>query len=128
MSIPRLPDAELEIMKVIWESDGEITSAYVSQKLEGKKTWAVTTVLNFLARLVDRGFLTVHKNGKTNIYTSIIPQDDYLKNESKSFLERLHNNSLKRLVAALYDGKAVTKKDLRELRSYIDEKAGSAKK
>jgi len=124
MKIPRLPDAELEIMKVIWKCEGETTSAYISHELEGKKDWAQTTILNFLARLVDRGFLSVHRSGKTNIYTPIICEENYLESESKSFLERLHGNSLKSLVASLYNGYSISKDDLDELKHYIDEKAG----
>jgi predicted transcriptional regulator len=124
MAIPRLPDAELEIMKIVWNCEGEVTSAYVSQKLEGKKDWAVTTVLNFLARLVDRGFLTVKRNNKTNSYTPIINEETYLKSESQSFLKRLHGNSIRSLLASLYDGNPVTHDDLDELKRFIDEKTG----
>lgn len=128
MSIPRLPDAELEIMKIIWENDqGETTSAYIMERLEGKKDWVVTTVLNFLARLVDRGFLTARRNGKTNLYTPIIDEESYLESESKSFLGRLHGNSLKSLVASLYGGNAISADDLEELRHYINEKTGESK-
>ena len=124
MAIPRLPDAELTIMKIVWRiNSSDVTSAQITKELEGKKEWAVTTVLNFLSRLVDRGFLSVRRNGKTNIYTPLIDEDMYLKKETKSFLERLHGNSLKSLVASLYEGEAVTKKDLAELSSYIDEYA-----
>ncbi|MCL1820986.1 MAG: BlaI/MecI/CopY family transcriptional regulator [Oscillospiraceae bacterium] len=123
MSKQRLPDAELEIMKIIWRNGEGTTSAYIMEKLEGKKEWAVTTVLNFLARLADRGFVTVSKNGKTNIYSPIIEEEEYLKTESKSFLERLHGNSVKSLVASLYGGNAISNDDLEELKRYIDEKA-----
>lgn len=124
MKLPRLPEAEFEIMKVIWAGGGETTSAYIIEKLEGKKEWAVTTVLNFLARLADRGYLSVRKSGKTNLYTPIIREEDYLKSESQSFLERLHGNSLTSLVASLYGGRAISQGDLEELRRYIEDKAG----
>ena len=124
MTIQKLPSAELEIMQIIWDKDEGVTAVYISEKLAGKKAWAVTTILNFLMRLVNRGFLTVHKEGKTNIYTSRISEEEYLEFESKSFLDRLHGNSLKSLVASLYSGKAISKSDLEELREYIDKKAG----
>lgn len=127
MSIPKLPDAELYIMKIIWSGGSETTSSYIMERLEGKKDWAITTVLNFLARLVDRGFLSVRRNGKTNLYMPLINQDEYLKSESKSFLERLHGNSLKSLIASLYGGNAITTEDLDELQRYINEKAGEVK-
>ena len=127
MTIPRLPDSELEIMKIIWRYGGETTSAQIMESLEGKKDWAVATVLNFLARLVNRGFLTVRRSRKINIYTPIISEDVYLESESKSFLERLHGNSLKSFVASLYSGNVISESDLEELKSYIEEKAGDTK-
>lgn len=127
MTVPRLPDAELVIMQIIWQVNGDTTSSHICRELEGKREWAVTTVLNFLARLVDRGFLTVRRSGKTNIYTPIINEDVYLENESKSFLEKLHGNSLKSFVAALYEGRAIDQNDLTELKQFIDAKAGETK-
>jgi len=126
MTVTRLPDAELEIMKTIWNSDGEITSAQIAQGLEGKKNWAITTILNFLARLVDRGFLSVRRVGKTNLYAPLIDEETYLEAESKSFLERLHGNSFKSLVASLYGGKEISQKDLAELKAFINEKGGES--
>ena len=41
--------------------------------------------------------------------------------ESRSFLERVHRNSLKSLVASLYDGQGIDEADLQELRQYLDQ-------
>jgi predicted transcriptional regulator len=120
-TIKRLPDSELEIMMIIWEADQPVTSAYIMEKLAGEKNWANTTILNFLARLVDRGFLEISKQRRFNYYKPVIDENEYLKKESKSFLERMHKNSLTSLVAALYDGDAISKEDLEELRKYVDE-------
>lgn len=127
MAISRLPDAELEIMKIIWKCGSNATSFQISQELEGKKEWAVTTVLNFLARMVDRGFLTVQRSGKVNTYTAIVDEQEYLEMESRSFLERLHGNSLKSLIAALYNGESISCDDIEELKRFIDEKADEKK-
>lgn len=120
-AIKRLPDSELEIMMIIWEADKPVSSTYIIEKLKGKKDWAHTTVLNFLARLVDRGFLETKKKGRFNYYNSIISEKDYLQKESKTFLEKMHKNSLKSLVASLYDGDAISKEDLEELSNFVDE-------
>ena len=120
-NIKRLPDSELEIMMFIWEAKEPVSSAYLMEKLEGERNWATTTVLNFLARLVERGFLTVEKQGRINIYTPLILEKNYIETESRSFLERLHKSSLKSFVAALYDGNTISSKDAEELKNYIDE-------
>lgn len=120
--IKKLPDAELELMKIIWAAKEGVTSSYMMEKLRGIKTWSNTTVLNFLARLVERGFLKSERVGKTNVYTALIEEVDYLENESKSFLQRLHGNSMKSLIAALYNSKAISGEDLKELQNFIEEK------
>ena len=122
MLIPRLPDAELMIMNIIWRCESEATSAQVTKMLENQKDWTASTILTLLARLVERGFLTVRKDGRQNIYRAVIAEADYVENESKTFLEKFHGNSLTSLVAALYSGKAISKDDLEELRRFIDER------
>lgn len=119
--IKRLPESELDIMMIIWESGGPVTSAYVMERLPKERKWANTTVLNFLARLVDRGFLDISKKGRINYYRPLIDENDYLYQESKSFLDRMHMGSLKNFVAALYDGSAVSKEELEKLKNYVEE-------
>ena len=117
----RLPDTELLIMKIVWQYGGKVTSSEIMNELQGKKDWAVTTVLNLLARLADRGFVSSRRQGKINIYTSLISEEAYLEMESKSFLERLHGNSLKSFIAALHGGKSLSKADIEELKEYLEQ-------
>lgn len=121
--IKKIPDAELEIMMVIWESGVSVTSEYIMERLH--KDWAKPTLLNLLSRLCERGFLECKKEGKLNIYTSKVEQEDYLQIESKNFFKKMHHNSLKSLIASLYDGNTVSKKDLEELKTFIVKQQGS---
>lgn len=122
--IKRLPDSELEIMMVVWGADGPVTSSYVRESLKETKQWKITSVLTFLSRLVEKGFLSCTREGKTNFYSAQVGEQEYLQKESRSFLERLYGNSLPSLVASLYRGKAVSEEDLLELRRSIDEMTG----
>lgn len=117
--IKRLPDAELEIMMVIWEARKSVTSDYIMEKLH--KDWAKPTLLNLLSRLCEREFLDCKKDGRINIYTSKVAQEDYLQAESKNFLQKLYHNSLTSLVASLYSGNGISKDDLEELKQFIEE-------
>lgn len=117
--IQKLPDSELEIMMVIWEAGSAVSSAYIQEKLN--KDWAKTTILNFLIRLCDRGFLACAKNGRSNVYTPLISRDAYLKKEHQSILKKLHQKSITSLVASLYDVHAISDEDLNELEKFIKE-------
>ena len=119
--ISKIPEAELEIMMIIWQYGENVTSEYIMEKLEGKKTWGRTTVLNFLTRLVDRGVLKISKEGRFNLYSPIVAQQEYLEHESKTFLEKMYHNSVKKLVATLYNSNSISKDDLEELKRFIEE-------
>lgn len=121
MELQKLPEAELEIMMIIWEAQESVNSDYIMEKLKGIKEWKRTTLLNLLTRLCDRGYLMCKKEGKINIYTPLVKEKDYLDNASKSFFEKLHKNSLTSLIASLYDSKSVSKSDLEELEKFIKE-------
>lgn len=119
--VQKLPDSELEIMLIIWEADQNVNSEYIMEKLSGVKSWKRSTLLNLLTRLCDRGYLECKKDGKINFYTPLISEKEYLDAESKNFFARLHKNSLKSLIASLYDSKSVSKEDLEELKEFIKE-------
>ncbi|QAT43411.1 BlaI/MecI/CopY family transcriptional regulator [Aminipila luticellarii] len=116
----RLPDSELEIMMIIWEAKEPVTSAYVSEKLKDKKQWKITSILTFLARLAEKGFITSKREGKNNVYAAVISEQEYLENEGKTFLEKLYGNSLTSFVASLYKVNAINDEDLTELQQFID--------
>lgn len=121
MELPKLPEAELEVMMIIWEAQKSVNSDYIMDKLKGVKDWKRTTLLNLLTRLCGRGYLECKKEGKINFYTPIIFEKDYLDAESKSFFSKLHKGSLTSLIASLYDSKSVSKEDLEELEAFIKE-------
>ena len=70
-AIKKLPEAELEIMLVVWDAQGPVTSDYIMERLE--KDWTKPTLLNLLTRLCGRGFLRCDKEGRHNVYSVLIP-------------------------------------------------------
>lgn len=117
--LPHMPESEREIMLAIWTEKTAVTSDLLMRRLQ--KPWKKTTLLNLLTRLCERGFLRCEKQGKVNVYTALIPQEDYQREESASFLQKVHHNSLVSLIASLYDGQAISKDDLQELEQFIQE-------
>ena len=117
-----LPEAELEIMMALWEGESPMTSNQIMAALEGRQTWGLTTVLNFLSRLADRGFVRAEKKGRANLYHVLVTKEEYLKEANADFLNRLHGSSILQLVSSLYETGVITDSDLAAMRRYIDEK------
>lgn len=124
----RLPDAELEIMLIIWNANEAVTRSWIQEQLEETKTLAPTTILSFLSRLTTKGFLKIVKEGKTNYYTPLISQEDYAHRESKTMLEKFFGNSVRNFVAQLNDSKAVDETEIQELRDFLDSLSAEEKK
>ena len=122
--IQRLPDTELEVMKVIWNNETPISTSKVKEYLEEGRPWNISALQTILNRLIKREFLSSTKKGKYRYYEPIIDEDIYIAMENKSFLERLNNNSIKKLVASLYNNDSITDSDLDELREFIEENTG----
>lgn len=119
-TIKNLGEAELEIMQVIWEAKEPVTSNYILKQLQGRRKWKLSTLMTSLSRLEDKNFLTCSRNTGTNLYTSIISENDYKSKESKHFLEKLYNNSIQNLIGTLYNNKIIKNSDMKELREFLD--------
>ncbi len=117
----RLGDAELEIMLAVWGAGKAVNSVYVHDKLKGSRDWALPAVATSLNRLVEKGFLSIDKQGRTNLYSPLISEREYKAAESRGILDRLFGSSFKGLMSALYDGDRIGEKEIEELRSFLDE-------
>lgn len=116
----RLGDAELEIMLYIWEAGGPVQSTYIHHRMRGSRDWALPAVVTAMNRLVEKGFLSCEKRGRSNWYQAEISEGDYKAAEGRGVIDRLYGSSFTGMVAALYDGRAIGKEDLAELRQYLD--------
>ncbi len=116
-----LGEAELEIMQVLWGNAEPMTSSHILKQLQGKRRWQLSTLMTVLSRLADKGFLTCDRTGPVNRYLPIITENDYKAGASGSFLGRLYHNSVRSLVATLYDNEMISETEIRELREYLDQ-------
>ena len=115
-----LPDGELEIMQIIWQCEPPVSRNTIEELLGEQKQLAPSTILPFLSRLCERGFLGVEHQGRTNLYTPLVSQKDYLAGESRKMLDRLYGGSISALAVSLNDG-GISKDDLEELRKMLEE-------
>ena len=97
-----------------------MSASYVQGKLRGSRDWPLPAGLTSLNRLVEKGFLACEKRGRGNWYRPLISESDYKAAESRGVIDRLYGSSFTGMVAALYDGRAIGRDDLEELRQYLD--------
>jgi len=118
MMLQKMSDAEMEVMEVIWGLPAPCTSAQIQERIP--KTWKATTLLTFLARLTEKGLLTVEKRGKQNLYCPALSREDYLAQETRSFLSKIHGGSLRSFIAALGQDGKLSAQEMEDLRQWLE--------
>ncbi len=119
-----LPNSELELMMIVWEAEEPVTRADIEEKLDPDHQWGPTTVLKFLSRLVEKGFLSCESQGRRqmNRYSALISEEEYLAEESRSVLGRFVGRSMTSMVANLYENQSIDDSELDELQAFINSK------
>ena len=115
----RLPESELDIMLVVWGSEGGITAPAILERLDRSLT--ASALHSYLKRLEEKGFLACVKEGKTNRYTPLVSREEYQRSEGRSILQKLYGGSLSRFAAALYDDAPVTREEVDALQDLLDQ-------
>ncbi|MGQ8871257.1 BlaI/MecI/CopY family transcriptional regulator [Paenibacillus sp. TSA_86.1] len=116
-------ETELELMEVIWSCTPPVTSSELLDMFNEKgKAWKAQTISTFLSRLVDKGALTVTRQGRTNYYEPLLLPEDYKLQKTKTVLDGLYQGSVKNLVSAMYDGDKLSEDDIAELKKWLSEK------
>ena len=118
----KIPQSELEVMKVIWSSSEELSSREIIDILSEKTGWKRTTTLTLLSKLVQKGFLNCEKKKLRSYYTALISREEYMEVETEYFFNNVHDGSLKSLITALHDNNEITAEDLDDLEAWIKNK------
>ena len=119
--LPRISDAEWAVMTALW-NESPSTAQQVADHLPDHN-WSIRTVKTLLGRLVKKGVLGFQDDGKRYRYEPRIARDAYVREESRSFLER-HGGSASPLLAYFVREGRLKEGELAELRRLLDEEAG----
>ena len=124
--VQRLSDAELEIMKIIWGNQSEVTLfPYIMDALAARgRPCQKNTLIVLLSRLIGKGFLSARKIGRRNEYTTLVSEAEYQTAQTKSFLDKIYEGSVKGLVSNLITGDLLTDEEYEELKKLLERGKG----
>lgn len=121
--LPQISEAEYEVMKVIWKY-APINTNEITDKLLQCTDWSPKTIHTLIKRLAEKGAITYEKQSRVFVYTPLIQEQDYLKQESDSFLNRYFNGNISAMVSAYLEDDELSKSDIEELRTLLSRKGG----
>ena len=119
--IPKLSDAEWEVMNVVWEKF-PLTANEVVASLAQQKNWKPGTVKTFLKRLVDKKALRFDPEGKRYRYQPNVAREKCVRMESQSFLERVFCGATTPMLVHFVKKTRLIPREIEELKQILAEK------
>lgn len=114
--VSRITDSELEVMRVLWQADGELSLAGIRKTLEQTSNWETSTIKTLLRRLCNKGVVAAAKK-EVYYYKPLVSEGEYTEYTTQSLIDRLYSGSAKNLVASLLGSKKLDDKEIEELRT-----------
>ena len=115
---PRISDAELAVMRLLWHHGRPLSYAEIRTELEGQTGWNKSTIQTLVNRLRDKGFINAQVHHVT-LYTPNISEQEHLNAEGKSLVNKLFDGSARNLAASLCRSGDLTAQDVEELRQFF---------
>jgi len=121
MKHPPLANAELAIMKLLWQED-RLTARHIREQLYPDEVKAQHgTVQRLLQRLEDKGYVNRDRSLPVHLFSAKISRQTYARSQLESLAAKLTGGSLTPLITYLVEDKKLTPKDLSRLRAILDE-------
>lgn len=120
-NLPQISEAEFEVMKIVWKY-APISTRDITEKLLQTTNWSPKTIQTLIKRLVTKGTLTYEKQSRMFIYTPAVKENEYIGQESNSFLKRYYNGDITAMVSAYIENDRLSESELDTLRSLLSQK------
>ncbi|MDF2544353.1 MAG: hypothetical protein K0S47_4071 [Herbinix sp.] len=116
-----ISDSEWKVMKEIWKKS-PLQASEIVEKLEAKTDWNPKTIHTLIRRLVAKGAIIAKKEGTFYSYYAAVSEDECVKEETKTFLEKCFNGSLNTLISNFIQDEKLSEQEIDELRALLNQK------
>ncbi len=106
-------------MKVIWKKS-PISGSEIVDELEVVTSWNPKTIHTLIRRLVAKGVITAKKENTFYSYYAAVSEDECVKEETETFLEKCFNGSLNMMVSNFIKDDKLSEQDIEELQELLN--------
>jgi len=115
----RISGAESRIMEALWQGELLTVTDIIAQVAEAQD-WSDATVKSLIGRLLKKNAIKSSRADGRTLYQAMITREDYIKDESRGFLDRLFGGDLTPFVSHFSDHHALSKSDIQQLRALLE--------
>ena len=121
-ALPHISEAEFEVMKIVWKF-APINTNEITEQLLKTTSWSAKTIQTLIKRLVTKGALTYEKQGRVFVYTPLVEENEYVSQQSNSFLNRFYDGDFSAMLSAYLENNQLSETELNHLRSLLSKKS-----
>ena len=119
-SRPRPTDAELSILRVLWER-GPSTVRQVHEALADTRDTGYTTTLKLMQIMADKGLVTRNETARTHVYSASAGEEQTQQQLVKDLVDRAFGGSAAQLVLRALSAEGASDAEVKEIRKLIDD-------
>jgi len=116
----RIPEGELEIMKVLWE-DSPQTLPEIVRNVQQANPWEAVTVKTMLGRLVKKNFVRQSGNRRNYLYEPLVCKATALKSAGRQFMNKMFDGAPAAMISFFIRSGELSPSDIREISRLIEE-------
>jgi len=118
-----LSECELLVMKVIWNSDEELSIQEITERVnrEYGREWKQQTVSVFLGRIVKKQLLVSKRQGRVFFYRPTISEEEYGKREILKCMDSWGDGRADLFFAALSRAHELTEEEKSRIRRMLSD-------
>ena len=120
-----LTEAELRIMRILWDRGESLVSDLVSA-MPAHAPLAYTSVLTTVRILEQKGYVEHRQEGRAFLYSPCVAEYDASRSEVRHVLHRFFDNSRERLMLSLLGEGHITAEELQRLKEAIAQAEAAA--
>ena len=111
-------DSERKVMEVIWK-EGDVTAKQISLTLRDTIGWNKNTTYTVIKKCIQKGF--IERLEPNFVCRALLSKDQAVQDDTREFVNRVFDGSVPLLFSSLLSQKALSKKELEELKRMINE-------
>lgn len=114
-----ITEAESRVMEALWKQSPQSSDEIVNRLIE-PTGWHEKTIRTLLNRLLGKDAISARKDGRRYLYSAVLRQEDWRKQESRSLLDRVFGGRVAPLLAHFSQHEELSSTEIAELRKLID--------
>lgn len=113
-----ISESEWKVLEILWDKPGSLIGEI--RDALSDSGWSYSTIKTLVARLVKKGALRAEDSPQGKRYYPEVDEDESRRDETKHFLERIYNGSVRMLFSNLVKGSKLSEEEAEELMGLID--------